>query len=217
MPRVLSFQDPKGTTIELFAQWSYLGHNHQVAGVGPYKLGHLAFFVPDPKAIAEFYERVLGFRVSDWVEDFFVFLRCNADHHTVNFIRSPKTTMHHIAFELRDWAHIQNACDLLGQKQIPDRLGSVAARTRPQCRGLPPRSGRSARRVLRRARPDEGRGARLFRAAALASRPAAAAQGLGPRRVLALGTAADAGFPARAGIAGPLAPLSLQGFIGAIP
>jgi catechol 2,3-dioxygenase-like lactoylglutathione lyase family enzyme len=119
MSRVLAFQDPKGTTIELFAQWDYLGHNHQVVGAGPYKLGHLAFFVPDPKAIAEFYERVLGFRVSDWVEDFFVFLRCNADHHTVNFIKSPKTTMHHIAFELRDWAHIQNACDLLGQKQIP--------------------------------------------------------------------------------------------------
>jgi catechol 2,3-dioxygenase-like lactoylglutathione lyase family enzyme len=118
-PRVLSFHDPKGTTIELFQQWNYLGHNHQVVGVGPYKLGHLAFFVPDPKAIADFYERVLGFRISDWVEDFFVFLRCNADHHTVNFIKSPKTTMHHIAFELRDWAHIQNACDLLGQKEIP--------------------------------------------------------------------------------------------------
>jgi hypothetical protein len=27
--------------------------------------------------------------------------------------------MHHFAFELRDWAHVRDACELLGQKDIP--------------------------------------------------------------------------------------------------
>jgi catechol 2,3-dioxygenase len=69
--------------------------------------------------MSEFYQKVLGFRVSDWVEDFFAFLRCGPDHHTVNFLTGKKTQMHHIAFEVKDFAQIQNACELLGQKSIP--------------------------------------------------------------------------------------------------
>jgi len=127
-PTMLAFDDAKGTTVELFAQWSYVTANQPVAGIGPLKLGHVAFVVPDPKATADFYERVLGFRVSDWIEDFFVFMRCNPDHHTVNFIRGSKPGLHHMAFELKDWAQIQEACDLFGQRGIsiawgPARLG----------------------------------------------------------------------------------------------
>jgi catechol 2,3-dioxygenase-like lactoylglutathione lyase family enzyme len=117
--KVLSFLDNKGTRIELFSEWSYLGKHDQVIGAGPLKLGHVAFVVRDPQATAEFYERVMGFRVSDWIGDFFVFMRCNTDHHTVNFIRGENIKMHHIAFELKDFSHLQGSCELLGQKQIP--------------------------------------------------------------------------------------------------
>jgi catechol 2,3-dioxygenase-like lactoylglutathione lyase family enzyme len=119
IPTTLAFEDPKGTEIEVFSQWSYLGHHHQVIGVGPLKLGHVAFIVQDAKAIAEFYQKVLGFRVSDWVEDFFVFMRCGPDHHTVNFLNGPNVRMHHIAFEVKDFAQIQSACELFGTKDIP--------------------------------------------------------------------------------------------------
>ena len=125
LPKVLSFEDPKGTSIELFREWSYVGKQEQVIGVGALKLGHVAFIVPDPKAIAEFYGQVLGFRVSDWIADFFVFMRCNADHHTVNFIRGDKVNMHHIAYEVKDFAHLQSACDILGRKKIPIAWGPV--------------------------------------------------------------------------------------------
>ena len=125
LPKVLSFQDPKGTSIELFRDWSYVGNEQQVVGVGVLKLGHVAFFVPEPQAMAEFYGKVLGFRISDWIGDFFVFMRCNADHHTVNFIKGDKINMHHIAYEVRDFAHLQNACDILGQRKIPIAWGPV--------------------------------------------------------------------------------------------
>jgi catechol 2,3-dioxygenase-like lactoylglutathione lyase family enzyme len=71
--QVLSFQDDKGTTIELFKDWSYLGKHEQVAGIGPLKLGHVAFYTPDIQRTVAFYEKVLGFRVSDWIGDFFCF------------------------------------------------------------------------------------------------------------------------------------------------
>jgi len=125
LPRVLSFTDPKGTLIELFSTWSYVGNGAQVVGIGALKLGHVAFITPDPKTVSEFYGKVLGFRVSDWIADFFVFMRCNADHHTVNFIRGDKANMHHIAFEVKDFAHLQSACDLLGQRKIPIAWGPV--------------------------------------------------------------------------------------------
>ncbi len=122
---VLAFEDNKGTTVELFKDWSYLGKHTPVSGVGPLKLGHVAWVVNDPKATCDFYARVLGFRESDWIGDFFVFIRCNADHHTLNFIRGKNEKMHHMAFELKDMAHLQSACDLMGQRKHPILWGPL--------------------------------------------------------------------------------------------
>ena len=117
--QVLSFADDKGTTIELFKEWSYLCKHAQVAGIGPLKLGHVAFFSPDIQRTVGFYEKVLGFRVSDWIGDFFCFMRCSPDHHTVNFFSGTNVELHHIAFELKDFIHLQSSCDVMGQKKIP--------------------------------------------------------------------------------------------------
>jgi len=82
-------------------------------GIVPHKLGHVAFHVTDVKNITQFYCDVLGFRVSDWMGDHFSFLRCGPDHHTINLIETGKNKHFHTAFELRDWAHMQQACDYL--------------------------------------------------------------------------------------------------------
>jgi catechol 2,3-dioxygenase-like lactoylglutathione lyase family enzyme len=121
----LTFTDAKGTAIELFSAWDFVEPTGTPRGVNPVKLGHLAFMVPDPKATADYYERTLGFRVSDWIEDWFVFLRSGVEHHTVNFIRGSAARMHHIAFELRDASHMHRACDLLGRHKIPILWGPV--------------------------------------------------------------------------------------------
>jgi catechol 2,3-dioxygenase-like lactoylglutathione lyase family enzyme len=123
-PEMLTFQDPKGTYIDLFTQWSFIDKGTDLIA-GPLKFGHLAFVVPDPAAMAEFYQRIMGFRISDWIGDFFVFLRCNSDHHVVNFIRGQTVRMHHMAFELKDFAQIQNASELLSRIQIPIVWGPV--------------------------------------------------------------------------------------------
>ena len=118
MGKVLTFKDNKDTAIDLFTEWKYLGSHHQVSGIGPLKLGHIAFHCPDVKAVADFYAKVMGFKVSDWIDDWFVFMRCNTDHHTVNFIKGDKAELHHIAFELKDMSHMQNACEMFATKNI---------------------------------------------------------------------------------------------------
>ena len=124
LANVLTFEDLKGTTIELFAEPRFVAKGPSAGGAVALNLGHLAFAVPDPKAATVFFVLVLGFRTSDWICDFFVFLRCGPDHHTVNFIRG-STKMHHIAFEMRDAAHLHNSCDVLGQKRMEIVWGPV--------------------------------------------------------------------------------------------
>ncbi len=110
--------DNNGVAVDLFSGGAFLTPNRPTTGVGPVKLGHVAMTVPDPKATADFYTQSLGFRVSDWIMDFFVFQRCNPDHHTLNFVKGDHAKLAHFAFELKDFAHLQNACDILGQNRI---------------------------------------------------------------------------------------------------
>jgi catechol 2,3-dioxygenase-like lactoylglutathione lyase family enzyme len=114
----VSFDDPKGTGIDVFTDYEAARQEFQANGIVPQKLGHIAFTTTQIQQLVEFYTKVLGFRVSDWMGDFFVFMRCGPDHHTVNFVQAKGTKMHHIAFELRDWAHVETACDHLSRNDI---------------------------------------------------------------------------------------------------
>ena len=114
----ISFLDPKGTNIQLFHPPVSSDRRFASQGIVPLKLGHVAFHVEDAGAMTDFYCDVLGFRVSDWLERTFSFLRCGPDHHTVNFIGSGDIRHDHTAFALRDWSHMQAACDYLSRSGI---------------------------------------------------------------------------------------------------
>jgi catechol 2,3-dioxygenase-like lactoylglutathione lyase family enzyme len=118
-PRSLTFVDPAGISIDLFNKWNFIAPNQNVAGIGPLKVGHVAFFVEDLHKQIEFYQNILGFRVSDWIGDLFVFMRCSPDHHTVNFFSGGPTRLHHLALELKDFAHVNQACETLSMHRIP--------------------------------------------------------------------------------------------------
>ncbi len=74
------------------------------------KLGHVVLKVTDLKRSVDFYNEVLGFRVSDvypesMMKGGMVFMRCNADHHGVALVGgaqapSGSREMHHLAFEV---------------------------------------------------------------------------------------------------------------------
>jgi catechol-2,3-dioxygenase len=118
MASALVFNDPNDTRVELYSEVQRLPRAAPAHEAAPIKLGHIAFMVRDAKQMVDFYTSMLGFRVSDWAGDFFAFLRCGSDHHTVNFLRGDEQRLHHFAFELKDWAHVQRACDHLGEKDV---------------------------------------------------------------------------------------------------
>jgi catechol 2,3-dioxygenase-like lactoylglutathione lyase family enzyme len=115
---MVSFEDPKGTVMEVFKPPQLQSQVFGSTGIIPHKLGHVAFHVTDVKTATKFYCDVLGFRVSDWMGDYFSFLRCGPDHHTINLVETGSNKHFHTAFELRDWAHMQRACDFLSRNGI---------------------------------------------------------------------------------------------------
>ena len=114
----ISFADTKGTTMEVFEAPTPSTQAYTGRGVEPLKLGHVAFNTDDIQRDVKFFTSVMGFRESDWMGDFFCFLRCSPDHHTINLVNNGKVKMHHCAFELKDWNHIQKAADYLASRGI---------------------------------------------------------------------------------------------------
>jgi len=117
VPDVLVVTEPgTGIPLHLYSVQSTSGVEGYTQ-LRPTKLGHVAAFVPDLDPLQSFYQDLLGFRWSDTIGDFFVFLRCNSDHHAANFLASTKRRgMHHIAYEMRDLNHLQTMLDHLGKE-----------------------------------------------------------------------------------------------------
>ncbi|SEH44850.1 VOC family protein [Tardiphaga sp. OK245] len=123
--RSVLFRDFEEMEIELLAGPTFAVAEQPVGGIAADRLGHIALYTQDPLKASKFYGDVLNFRVSDWIEDAFVFMRCGVDHHSVNFARGPGRRLHHAAFELRDASHMHRACDLLGRKKMQILWGPV--------------------------------------------------------------------------------------------
>jgi catechol 2,3-dioxygenase-like lactoylglutathione lyase family enzyme len=83
---MVAFEDPKGTLMEVFKRPEPQAQKFPIKGIVPHKIGHVAFHCADVKLVTKFYLDVLGFRESDWMGDFFSFLRCGVDHHTINLM-----------------------------------------------------------------------------------------------------------------------------------
>ena len=118
MPEVLVLAEPMTRTdIHLYDQQPRSGVGPDDSTLRPTKLGHVASFTPELDRMQDFYQDQLGFKWSDTIGDFFVFLRCNSDHHAANFLASQKFSgMHHVAYEMRDLNHLQTMLDHLAQE-----------------------------------------------------------------------------------------------------
>lgn len=68
----------------------------------PRRLSHVVLNSADADDDADFLMDLLGFRRSDQTE-MMDFLRCNANHHSIAFVRTGNVSLNHVAFEMPDW------------------------------------------------------------------------------------------------------------------
>lgn len=111
----LRLRDPDGYVVELIGGMAQVAPTYGPRAVQPRKLGHVTLHVDDCKRSAEFYREVLGFRISDWVDDIFLWMRCNPDHHGLAFAKAGSVKMHHFAFEVVDISYLVRQAEHLMQ------------------------------------------------------------------------------------------------------
>jgi catechol 2,3-dioxygenase-like lactoylglutathione lyase family enzyme len=99
----------------------------------PVAISHVVLNTTDLQVARGFYEDVMDFKVSDWVEDIMCFLRVGRAHHIIAFTRAQHVSLNHVAFELAGLDQFMRATgalmrDGLGPLWGPGRHG-VGANT----------------------------------------------------------------------------------------
>lgn len=101
------FFDVDGRTVEVSADVAARHHRRiEERESIPVRLSHVVLNSPDPLRTRHWYERHLGFRLTDTLSlpgrgDLIYFLRISSRHHSVAIARGPHTSLHHVSFELR--------------------------------------------------------------------------------------------------------------------
>jgi catechol 2,3-dioxygenase-like lactoylglutathione lyase family enzyme len=101
------FFDLEGRTIEVSADVEARVHRKiEEKEDIPVRLSHVVLNSPEPEKMLAWYEKHLGFRLSDTlnhprVGDIFYFLRCSPQHHSMAIARGPHPSLQHVSFELR--------------------------------------------------------------------------------------------------------------------
>jgi catechol 2,3-dioxygenase len=115
-----SLADPDGNTIVFGTR---TGAATEGGAAMPARLQHVVFRSANPEAMVDFYERRLGFVVSDRVKDGAgelraCFMRTDTEHHSLAVFHSPETRLDHHSYETLDWEYIRRWADDVGAKRI---------------------------------------------------------------------------------------------------
>jgi len=101
------FFDNEGRTVEVSAEVAVRQHRKIEEGESiPVRLSHVVINSADPDSTRAFYEKHLGFALSDTLMhprmgEMMWFMRVNAWHHSMAIARGPHPSLHHASFEMR--------------------------------------------------------------------------------------------------------------------
>ena len=94
----------------------------------PTRLGHLVLKVRDVKKSVEFYEEVVGLKVSDWIDDRMCFMRAGEDHHDLGLLQLPPAaierpegdypSVEHFSYRVETMEEIFRITEMLQQRGI---------------------------------------------------------------------------------------------------
>jgi 2,3-dihydroxybiphenyl 1,2-dioxygenase len=117
---LIVFSDPLGSRVEIFhgaevaSEPFKPGRNISGFRIGPLGLGHVVMSAGRIEPVVAFYRNVLGFRLSDYYDRPFParFLHVNRRHHSLAFIETGRTAVHHLNVELMSFDDVGQGLDL---------------------------------------------------------------------------------------------------------
>lgn len=116
----IRFASPAGHVYEAYHGMDRLDDRYDASGVRPQLFGHFTTTAEDTAAAREFNERVLGMKTSDVIHTpggGFVFMRCNALHHSLA-IAPGQNGFHHYAWQVQGIADLGRLGDILDRRDI---------------------------------------------------------------------------------------------------
>ncbi len=117
----LRVTDPEGNRVVVLPHRPGTPFTSHVRSAGtrvigaPRKLGHVNFLTGAITEMAEWYQRVLGMTVTDWLGDGGVWFHINGDHHVMALVDKGYAHFHHLAFDVVDIGQMRDALDHLGR------------------------------------------------------------------------------------------------------
>ncbi len=117
------FFDPDGRAIEIVSDARPRTPRTLKRGEAiPVGLSHIVLHTPDVQKLQKFYQEALGFRLSDWIGEFMVFLRCSAAHHRLAILPGPPA-LNHVAFDVSSVDELMRGLARMTANGIPLQWG----------------------------------------------------------------------------------------------
>jgi len=117
---LIEIQPIGGHVVHLLEEMQATATGLPYDGVAPLRLGHFAVMSAGAKEINELYRDVLGFHHTDAFGDVVNFYTCNHEHHVFNIVQAEVPfRLHHMAFQLREYAAHARAADILARDGKP--------------------------------------------------------------------------------------------------
>ena len=129
---MISFHDPAGNRLEAFhgaeVDDKPFSPGRSISGfrTGALGLGHIVLTVERIAEVMPFYVNLLGFRLSDYIEQPFraYFFHVNPRHHSLALIETGKNGVHHLMVELFSLDDVGQAYDIaLAEERVNVTLG----------------------------------------------------------------------------------------------
>ncbi len=117
----LRVTDPEGNKVLLLPNRGGTTFTSHVRPAGdrvvgaPRRLGHVNFLTGAINEQVDFYTRVLGMTVTDWLGDGGVWFHIDGDHHVMAFVDKGHSHFHHLAFDVVDIGQMRDALDHLAR------------------------------------------------------------------------------------------------------
>lgn len=118
---IVTLAEPQGGVYR-FVQGDRMHADAGEARDRPSRLAHVNLNSSDVDAQAAFYEKALGFALTDRSK-LMAFLRCNSDHHAVVLAEAKGNGLNHIAFLMPDWESVMRASGRLIDAGYPIAWG----------------------------------------------------------------------------------------------
>ncbi|MET9491108.1 VOC family protein [Nocardia sp. NPDC006630] len=112
--------DPHGTPVHFHTAVQRQGENAADTGRRPIKYQHITLATDDVVPVVQFFVDVIGFRISDQLEDGrFAWLRSDRDHHTLAVVNVGRGgDIDHYSYDLAEWEDFKSWCDRLTDENV---------------------------------------------------------------------------------------------------